>query len=318
MPLLGAHIPTAGGLFKAPERGKEIGCEAIQLFTKSPNQWSAKPLADEDVVKYRASLKASGIKPVVAHDAYLINLAAPDKSNLKKSRDAFLDELRRCELADIPYLVTHLGSHLGTGEEQGLKRLSESLRWVLGKTKGFKVTILLETTAGQGTGLGYRFEHLRTVMDAVESPDRVGVCLDTCHIFAAGYDIRDKTSYRKTMKEFGAVVGFKSLRCIHANDAKKPLGSRVDRHEHIGQGEIGLEGFRLLVNDPKLRKLPMLLETPEAETMHEVNLRTLRSLRTHPTTTPLSHDLLARDSVALPGNRRGFIVGRVLRTSARK
>lgn len=278
MPILGAHMPAAGGLYRAPERGQDIGCDAIQLFTKSPSQWSAKPLSEEDIEKFRSSLKTSGIGPVVAHDAYLINLAAPDKAVLKKSRAAFHDELFRCEQVGIPYLVTHMGAHMDSGEDAGLKRLAESVTWVLSKTRGDKVMILLETTAGQGSSLGYRFEHLRYVMDEVNQPDRVGVCLDTCHVFVAGYDLRDKASYRKTMKEFDTVIGLKKLRCIHANDAKKPFGSRVDRHQHIGQGEIGLEAFRLLVNDPKLKKIPILLETPEAETMHDVNLKTLRGL----------------------------------------
>jgi len=271
-------MPTAGGLYRAVERGEAIGCDAIQIFTRNPNQWESKPLTDADIQRFADALAKSRVRAVVAHDAYLINLAAPDRTVLKKSLIAFQDEIERCHLLGIPHLVTHMGSHMEAGEDKGLRRLSDSIAKVIGKTAKSSVRVLIETTAGQGTGLGYRFEHLRTVMDNVNQPERLGVCLDTCHIFAAGYNLRTQYAYRKTMRKFGEIVGVNNLFCIHANDAKKLFGSRVDRHAHIGEGEIGADAFRFLVNDRRFRNTPILLETPEAEAMHPVNLRKLRGM----------------------------------------
>jgi deoxyribonuclease-4 len=219
----------------------------------------------------------------VGHDSYLINLGSPDKSLLRKSREAFLLELERCESLRIPFLVTHPGSHRGAGEARGLDTIVASIDWLHGKSRGLKVMICLETTAGQGSGLGHRFEQLGYVLKNIEESARVGVCLDTCHIFAAGYDIRTPETYEKTMKRFERLVGLDRLKVIHLNDAKKDLGSRVDRHEHIGKGFMGVEPFRFLLNDPRLKQLPFLLETPKGKkrenlNMDAVNLAVLRKL----------------------------------------
>jgi deoxyribonuclease-4 len=250
------------------------------VFTKNSNQWRARPVTPEDIANYKTAQKESRISPVVAHSSYLINLAALDRDTLKRSREALIDELVRCELLGIPYLNFHPGAHGGVGIDDGLRRIVESLDWVHERTKGCKVLSVLETTAGQGTSLGWRFEHLRTIIDGVQNPERMAACIDTCHIFAAGYDLRDAESYRETMRQFGEIVGFERLVAIHVNDSKKGLGSHVDRHEHIGKGEIGKKGFRELMNDPRLERVPKLLETPKGEDLREdiANLKVLRSL----------------------------------------
>lgn len=278
--LLGAHMPTAGGLEKSLLAGKEIGCTAVQLFTGSPRQWSHPPLAEERIAAFHAAREQTGIDFTVAHDSYLINLAAPMADLLERSRKAFRSELDRAHLLNIPWVVTHMGAHLDEGEEAGLGRLIESLRTVLEETDrdGCPVGIALETTAGQGTGLGWRFDHLGQVLDAVGPHPRLGVCLDTCHVFAAGYDLRDAEAYERTWSAFDAAIGIDRLKVIHANDARKPLGSRVDRHAHIGQGEIGIGAFARLVCDPRLLHIPIVIETPDMESMHKVNLARLKRL----------------------------------------
>ena len=280
LPLIGAHESIAGGIHKAFERGESVGCKTLQVFTKNNTRWFAPPLTDEDVANYKTAQKKSRITPVVAHDCYLINLCAADKSILKKSREAFLDELRGCEALGIPYLNFHPGSHMGAGEDDGIGVIIESLNWVHEKARGFNVLSVLETTAGQGTAVGYRFEHLRAIINGVEQPERIAVCIDTCHIFAAGYDIRAEESYRKTMMEFNDVIGLDHLVAIHVNDSKKGLGSRVDRHEHIGKGAIGEEGFRCLMLDARLKDIPKILETPKGQDLKEdqMNLAVLRKL----------------------------------------
>ena len=279
-PLIGAHESIGGGIHRAFERAEQVGCATLQVFTKNSNQWHAKPLTDEDVASYKTAASKSNIRPVVAHDSYLINLCANNAELLKKSRTAFVDELRRCEALGIPYLNFHPGAHTGQGEEEGIRRIIESLNWVHEETKGFNVLSVLETTAGQGSAVGYRFEHLRQIIDGVDEPLRMAVCIDTCHIFAAGYDIGTEKGYEETMKEFDAIVGLKRLVAIHTNDSKKPLGSRVDRHEHIGKGAIGKIGFRMLMQDERLVKVPKILETPKGEDLKEdvMNLRMLRKL----------------------------------------
>jgi deoxyribonuclease-4 len=278
--LLGAHMPTAGGLCKALLTGKEIGCTAVQLFTGSPRQWSHPPLKDADVAAYYAAREATGIDFVVAHDSYLINLASPAADVLERSRDAFRGELDRAQTLDIPWVVTHMGAHLDQGEEVAVERLIESLKQILETTDaaGYHVGVALETTAGQGTGLGWRFEQIGQILAAFGGHPRLGVCLDTCHVFVAGYDLRTLEAYAKTMSDFQASIGFEKLKVIHANDAKRPLGSRVDRHDHIGDGEIGIEAFARLVTDPRLLHIPVMIETPDSETMHAVNLARLRRL----------------------------------------
>lgn len=274
-------MPTAGGLHKSLLAGKQIGCTAVQLFTGSPRQWHHPPLEAEQADEFRRAYIETGCPFLVAHDSYLINLAAPDADILERSRKAFRRELDRAEALSIPWVVTHMGAHMDSGEEIGLATLSESVRMMLEETDGMQTGIALETTAGQGTSLGYRFEQIAQVLESVGEHPRLGVCLDTCHIFVAGYDIRDRESYERTVAEFDAVIGLDKLKVIHANDAKKPLGSRVDRHEHIGDGEIGLEAFRRLVTDSRLKAIPIIIETPDCETMHAINLARLRGLVLH-------------------------------------
>lgn len=277
--LLGAHVSIAGGVFNAPLNGKEATCDVVQIFTKSSNQWRAKPLTDEDIEKFVAAQKETGVRVVCAHDSYLINLASPDKALYDKSYRAFFEEIMRCDMLGVPNLVMHPGSHVGSGEETGLKRIADSFNRMFGDDPDGKATICLETTAGQGTNLGYRFEQLARIIDMVENKDRLGICLDTCHIFAAGYGISTEKDYKATIKTFDQVLGLKKLRIIHVNDSKKGPGSRIDRHENIGKGKIGKKPFGFFLNDPKLVKIPKILETPkEAPGDDKRNLRVLRSL----------------------------------------
>jgi deoxyribonuclease-4 len=278
--LLGAHMSTNGGVHSAFARGVSIGCTTMQVFVKNNNQWHARPFSGEDIQTYKTRGAKARIGPVVAHAAYLINLCAGNASVLRKSRTAFIDELQRCEALGITALIFHPGAHVGAGEKDGIKRIAESLNLVHDQTRDVRVLSTLESTAGQGSALGYRFEHLREIIELVEEKRRMAVCLDTCHVFAAGYDIRTQTGWEKTMEEFVDVVGIHRLVAVHVNDSKKALGSRVDRHEHIGKGQIGLEGFRAMMNDPRLDNIPKILETPKSEDMHEdiENMNVLRSL----------------------------------------
>jgi deoxyribonuclease-4 len=279
-PYIGAHESIAGGLYRAIERAESVGCRALQVFTKNTNQWRAAPLHELDVASYKTAASKSSIGIVLAHDSYLINLCALRSDLRDKSLHAFVDELRRCESLGIPYLVFHPGAHTGQGEEEGLRRMIDTLNEAHHMTKGFGVVSVIETTAGQGTVLGYRFEQIRAILDGVASPERMAVCIDSCHIFAAGYDLRTEKAYEKTMEQFDTVVGLDRLVAIHVNDSKKPLGSRVDRHEHIGKGAIGLEGFKLMMRDERLIRIPKILETPKGEDLEEdrVNLDILRRL----------------------------------------
>lgn len=282
MPLLGAHMSIAGGYYKAILAARAHECGTVQLFTKNSNQWNAKPLTDEDVSLFRKTLRGSGIRFPIAHDSYLINLASPDQTLWRRSIEAFVIELERAERLGLAYLVTHPGAHVDSGEEAGLAKVALALDEVHGRCPGFKVKVLLETTAGQGSCLGHRFEHLADVMDRVVEPGRLGVCLDTCHVFAAGYALAPREMYEATMKAFDDIVGIKRLKAFHLNDSRKPLGSRVDRHAHIGRGCLGIEPFRLLLNDPRFRNHPMVMETPKEDgdiaDMDGVNLATLRGL----------------------------------------
>ena len=284
-PRLGAHMSIAGGVDKAFLRGEEIGCETMQIFTKNNNQWRAKSLTAREIEAYKTNRQKTRIGPILAHDSYLINIACPKKDLYKRSLEALRIEMERSHALEIPYLVMHPGAHLGTGEEEGIQRVVEALNTLFDQTKDLPVMICLETTAGQGSSLGYRFEHLAAIREEVEDKGRVGICLDTCHIFAAGYDIRGREPYEKTLQAFDRVVGLDHLKCIHLNDSMRELGGRVDRHAHIGQGHIGLAGFRLFVNDPRLRHLPMILETPKGDdpvATDRRNLAILRSLITAP------------------------------------
>ena len=278
--LLGAHTSISGGVANAVNLAEKLGFTAIQIFTKNNNRWHAKELSDKEIENYKTSLKASNIKFVVAHDSYLINLCAKDTELLNKSRDSFQNELKRCELLDIPHLNFHPGAHLGQGEDEGIKIIAESINIAHLKTKGYKVTSMIETTAGQGSAIGYKFEHLRKIIDLVDEKIRMTVCIDTAHIFAAGYNIEDAKNYEKIINEFDTTVGLDRLKCIHMNDSKKPLGSKVDRHEHIGKGFIGVQGFTNIMNDKKIKYIPKILETPKGKAQLEdiVNLKILKSL----------------------------------------
>ena len=278
--LLGAHTSISGGVSNAVNLAEKLGFTAIQIFTKNNNRWYAKDLSDKEIENYKTSLKASNIKFVVAHDSYLINLCAKDTELLNKSRDSFQNELERCELLDIPYLNFHPGAHLGQGEDEGIKIIAESINIAHSKTEGYKVTSMIETTAGQGSAIGYKFEHLRKIIDLVDEKMRITVCIDTAHIFAAGYDIENSDNYEKIINEFDTIVGLDRLKCIHMNDSKKPLGSKVDRHEHIGKGFIGVQGFKNIMNDKKIKYIPKILETPKGKAQLEdiVNLKILKSL----------------------------------------
>lgn len=275
--LLGAHMPTSGGLHLALRRGREIGCAAVQVFTSSPQQWKAKPLSDEAVEQFEQARVETGIDCVVSHDSYLVNLCATNEEIRAKSIEGLKAEIERCARLGIRWVVSHMGSHLGAGEEAGLQAVAEGARRAIDETSD-AVTLLMETTAGQGSALNYRFEHLAWLLEALKGQPRLGVCLDTCHLFAAGYDLRDRQAYEATFAEFERIVGLDRVKAIHANDSKKGLGSRVDRHAHIGEGEIGQEAFRLLVNDARWFTVPILLETPDADTMHRVNLERLKSM----------------------------------------
>ena len=279
MPLLGAHVSTSGGVDKAPGNGKGLGCEAIQVFTRNQMQWRARALSPLEVANFCEGLKECNIRAVVSHDSYLINLGSHEPATLQKSLEAFADEIERCEQLGISYLVFHPGSHVGSGEAAGLQRIIDSLDAVLSLKPGNSTQVLLENTAGQGSNLGYRFEHLAEILGKTQYPHRLGVCLDTCHLFAAGYDLRTRSTYEAVFREFDTIVGLGRVKAFHLNDSKKGLGSHVDRHENIGKGELGLEPFRFLLNDPRFAALPMLLETPGGDEAYRQDLKTLRSLK---------------------------------------
>jgi deoxyribonuclease-4 len=285
MPILGAHQSIAGGYYKAVEIAHRLKCDCVQVFTKNNNQWRAKELTDEDARLFKGKLKQLGVKHPLAHDSYLINLASPDPMLWKKSVDSFVMEMFRADRLGIPYLVTHPGAHTTSSEQAGIAAVVRALDETHRQTRGIKTKCLLETTAGQGSCMGCRFEQLAEMIDRVQDSDLLGVCVDTCHIFAAGYPIGTETEYEATMRELDKVIGIKLVRAIHVNDSLKPLGSRVDRHAHIGKGMIGKEGFRLLMNDKRFSKVPMYLETPKGSGQDEkdgkfdkMNLRTLRRM----------------------------------------
>lgn len=259
---VGAHVSASGGVYNAPINAQKIGAKAFALFTKNQRQWMAKPLDAKTVDLFFKNLEESKIdtKHILPHDSYLINLGHPEQQKREKSLEAFIDEVNRCLLLGLKMLNFHPGSHLKKiSPEQCLDLISESINKTLDVTEG--VTLVIENTAGQGSNLGYRFEHLAYLIDKCEDKSRIGVCLDTAHLFGAGYDIRDEASYNKTMQEFDKIVGFEYLRGMHINDSKAKLGSRVDRHHSLGKGEIGLEAFRLIMNDDRLDNIPLILET---------------------------------------------------------
>ncbi len=259
---VGAHVSASGGVFNAVQNAQNIGAKAFALFTKNQRQWAAKPLDDETVDKFKNALSASGILPrhILPHDSYLINLGHPEEEARTKSMDAFLDEVQRCSLLGLEKLNFHPGSHLGKiSEDECLERIADAINKTIAQTNGVKMVI--ENTAGQGSNLGWRFEHLAQIIDKVENKSRVGVCIDTCHMFSAGYDIRTREAYDKSWAEFDKIVGFNYLMGMHINDSKAKYGSHVDRHHSLGKGEIGLDAFRFIMNDARMDDIPLILET---------------------------------------------------------
>src|SRR5699024_656314 len=266
MKYIGAHVSAADGVQNVPERADAIGAKAFALFTKNQRRWKAKPLSPNNIEGFKQNCEKFGFSMdyVMPHDSYLINLGHPEKDKLQKSRDAFVDEMQRCEQLGIKLLNFHPGNHLNKhSPEECLRTIAESINWTLDQTDG--VTAVIENTAGQGTTMGYKFEQLAEIIDQVEDKDRVGVCIDTCHAFTAGYDFRTKDTFEKTFEVFEQTVGFKFLKGMHLNDSKKPFASRLDRHESIGNGAIGLDGFRFIMQDKRFDDIPMILETPNTE-----------------------------------------------------
>ena len=289
VPRLGAHLSIAGGLPRAVDRAEASGCQALQIFTKSAGQWRARELPPEEIALFRRRIRQTKIRPVVAHNSYLINLAATDRALRVRSIEALGDELDRAEALALDGLVMHPGSYTSGTEAGGLMLIADGLASVLAARPNGRTRVLLEHTAGQGTNLGHRFEHLAEIIDRLGGSPRLGVCLDTCHLLAAGYDICSREGYDETFRQFGRIVGLARLKAFHLNDSKKPCASRVDRHEHIGQGCLGLEPFRWILNDRRFARLPMLLETPKLDTsksrrlsdvdpLDRINLDVLRRL----------------------------------------
>ena len=283
-PLLGAHMSIAGGFDKSVQRARQATCDCVQIFTKNNNQWRAKKLGEEEAARFQSALDEEQITAPIAHTSYLINLASPDDTLWKKSIDAFVEELLRIEQLKIPFLVQHPGAFTTSSEEAGLQRIVEALDEAIGQTADLKAGCLLENTAGQGSNLGWKFEHLAWILDHVENPDRFGVCIDTCHAYAAGYPLDTRKEYLATIRQLNQTIGTSSIKAFHLNDSKREFGSRVDRHDHIGQGHLGLEPFRHLLNDRRFRGVPMYLETPKGsdpdtgEDWDQMNLSTLRAL----------------------------------------
>ncbi len=276
-------MSIAGGLHLAFERARQAGCDCLQVFVKNQRQWSARPLQEDELRAWQEARAAAGIEPVIAHSTYLINLGSPDDGPWQRSIDALTDELERCEQLGIAGLVLHPGAHLGTGERRGLRRIARALNLIHRRTRGFQVQVLLETTAGQGSTLGHRFEHLGEIIGRACDPERLGICVDTCHVFAAGYDLTTDAGYDSAIASLDELVGLDRVRAMHVNDSLQPLGSCRDRHAAIGKGHLGRAAFRKVVNDSRLAAVPMLLETPKGQDprgrdLDRVNLAALRRL----------------------------------------
>ncbi len=278
--LLGAHMSIAGGLHRALERGRAVGCSVVQIFLKNQMQWKARPLTEADVRLWKAARRATGIRTAFAHASYLVNLGTPVDAEWRHAIAAFHDELERAEALGLPFVVIHPGSHKGAGLEAGLARVVAALHELTRRTAGYRVRIVLENTAGAGDTMGRTFGELAALLEGARAAERLGVCLDTCHLFAAGYDIRRRAGYERVMAECARELGVSTIRAFHLNDARAGLGSGLDRHTHIGQGQLGLAPFRFLLNDPRWRRVPKALETPkEPEPAADIaNLRTLRRL----------------------------------------
>lgn len=277
---LGAHMSISGGLHLAIDRAVAAGCNVLQIFTRNSNQWKGKPVSESDVALFRSKFAASGLREIVSHDIYLINLASPPGETRDKSLAAFRDELETCARLGIKKVVMHPGSHLADSPQSGLTRVIEAFDQLFEEVPQFDGRVLIETTAGQGSNLGRTFEEVAAIINGSRFTEKFGVCFDTCHTFAAGYDTATEEGYRDTMQQFDSLIGVELLQCFHLNDSKKGLGSRVDRHDHIGQGALGLNPFRFILNDPRFAAVPKILETPKGDKdeMDAVNLATLRSL----------------------------------------
>jgi deoxyribonuclease-4 len=282
LPILGAHMSIAGGYYKSVGLAKEAGCDCVQLFTKNNNQWKAKPITEDEATKFQQALLEHKIQHPIAHASYLINLASPNEELRAKSIEAFTVELQRADLLGIPFVVLHPGSYTTSDETTGLNTIARSLNTIHQKLPTANAICLLENTAGQGSNLGNDFSHLKTIIDQLDDPQRIGVCFDTCHAFAAGYAMETRENYEATVSAIESSFGLARLKAFHLNDSKKPFGSRKDRHEAIGKGEMGLEPFRHLMNDPRVSHIPMYLETPKESSngtqWDRENLATLRSL----------------------------------------
>ncbi len=282
---LGAHVSVSSGKHLALQRGKEIGCESIQIFVRNVRGWVSNPLNQIEIEQFHNSrLENSEIWPIISHNSYLINLASIDREKLNKSYQAMRDELEKCERLGIEYVNMHPGVIPKTDvdkitKKEALKQIGSKLNQLIEETRDSKVKILLETTAGQGKGLGNKFHHFNTIINSISNKNRIGVCFDTSHSFAAGYDFTLKTKYEKMLEEFDDIIGLNFLNAFHLNDSAKDLGSRVDRHEHIGKGKIGKKPFEFLINDERFKDIPGILETPEGDEMYEINLNFLKSLR---------------------------------------
>ncbi len=279
-PLIGAHVSIAGGVSQSLARGRQIGCDCIQIFTKSSRQWASKPYSGEEIEAFKTAQADTGIKMVVAHDSYLLNLGAPDDILRKRSIEGLIDELERCEALAVPYLIAHPGAHVGSGEEAGIATIARSIDEAHKSCAGFKTKVALEITAGQGSNLGSSFPQMGRIFDAVKENERLRLCFDTEHAFAAGYDLRSREGYERTFAELDEHIGIKRVVAFHLNDSLKPLNSRVDRHQHIGKGHLGVEPFDRLLHDPRFFGLPMCLETEPGPEMQEIaeDLVTLRKL----------------------------------------
>ncbi len=282
-PCLGAHMSIAGGHSKAVERAASVGCEALQVFSKPSRVWAAPPLREDEVQKFRDLMAAGPVKRVIAHDSYLLNLGTPKAEQRERAVNAFVDELERCAQLGIPWLVAHPGAHTGSGEEAGLAAIAKSLSEALARTKGLGCRPALEITAGQGTTLGCTFEQMATLLDTTTGGDALGVCFDTQHAWASGYDLASEAGYAETFSRFDELMGLDRIVAFHINDSKKPRGSKVDRHDHIGQGHLGVEFWRRFINDRRFWGRPMVLETEKSDDLHEDReaLELLRSLVKH-------------------------------------
>jgi deoxyribonuclease-4 len=283
MPILGAHMSIAGGFDKAVERAHVAGCDCVQIFSKNNNQWRARPIPDGAADQFQQRLQELNITHPLIHTSYLINLGSPEEGQWQRSVEALVIEIRRADELKIPFVVVHPGAFTSSDEASGIRQIALGLDELHRQTAGLESRVLLETTAGQGTNLGWQFEQLAAMFDQVKDPDRIGICVDTCHVHAAGYALSSPEDYDQTWKSFEAVLSIDQIHAIHLNDSKRELGSRVDRHEHIGQGDIGLEAFRMLMNDSRFSEIPMYLETPKqdpagGEEGDQLNLQTLRNL----------------------------------------